>query len=144
MKVIVKLCKLLGISVFVNKEHASFVKKHSIKRVSKRMHETHLLRICSDIVKKEGTRAIHFEYMNKQKEDGVYALKYSGYIWVFSKEDELITFYVVSKSVDFMIERPLTKKIIENCVIGGAKKVRKLDSWSIKENKYIKQDANTN
>jgi nuclear transport factor 2 (NTF2) superfamily protein len=136
MKLIILLCKLFGYSIFKKDYTYNIVKTHAIKRIGERANYRYLLGVCSEVIQKYGSDAVHFDYMHKDDED-VYAKKWNNYIWVFDKEDNaLVTLYQSNKIADVFIER--SGRVIENCVISSGVKESKYKSLSKKTIKWIK------
>lgn len=105
------ILKIFGYCSFeYKKKYITAISNHSIKRAEKRITLPHLLRIVAENAIEYGDRSVHFEYYvndknKKYNTDGQFARKYKGYIWVFDKNNKLLTVYNISNIADLLISR---------------------------------------
>ena len=102
-KIIIKILKLFGCEIFEKKGYLSVITKHSVKRSEQRISNFYLLRILADCALEHGERSVYFDY--KKKQEGVFAKKFKGYIFVFNKDNTLLTLYRADNICDLLVTR---------------------------------------
>jgi len=104
---LLKLLNLIGYQVFETEEpkRKRLVTNHAIKRAEQRIHPQSLLKMVSECALEYGNSSVYFDYKVRKNETGVFAKKYKGYIFVFSKNKKLLTVYAVNNIADIMITR---------------------------------------
>lgn len=104
---LLKILNLFGYQVFETNEpnRKRIITNHSLKRAEERIQTNCLLKIVAECALEYGNSSVYFDYKIRKNETGVFAKKYKGYIFVFSRNKKLLTVYQVTNSIDLLVTR---------------------------------------